>query len=98
MAGRFGVTTDDLAAFWQAFTLMLDHDRASARGEMALRGLYVFSHDDPFGRAPAHTLLDLVKVKPLGNPSARSFDDYADRVTIDQDMVPDGVTLTRLVG
>ncbi|AJC62056.1 CRISPR-associated Csh2 family protein (plasmid) [Streptomyces sp. 769] len=77
---------------------MLDHDRASARGEMALRGLYVFSHDDPFGRAPAHTLLDLVKVKPLGNPSARSFDDYADRVTIDQDMVPDGVTLTRLVG
>ncbi|MEV8021825.1 type I-C CRISPR-associated protein Cas7/Csd2 [Streptomyces sp. NPDC086554] len=98
LAAKAGVTSDDLAAFWQAFTIMLDHDRASARGEMTLRGLWVFSHDDAFGRAPAHTLLDLVQVKQLGDPSARSYADYADGVTIDQAAIPERVTLTRLVG
>jgi CRISPR-associated exonuclease Cas4 len=36
---------------------MLDHDRSSTRGSMSLRGLYVFTHDDAYGRAPARGLL-----------------------------------------
>ena len=37
---------------WRAFTLMFEHDRASTRGEMTLRGLYVFTHADEFGSRP----------------------------------------------
>jgi CRISPR-associated protein Csd2 len=92
LAGRTGVTGEDLAIFWRAMTMMFEHDRAATRGEMALRGLYVFSHDDPFGRAPAHKLFDRVRVSPVGS-IPRSFSDYT--VTIADD-VPDGVALTRL--
>jgi CRISPR-associated protein Csd2 len=74
---------------------MFDHDRAAARANMALRGLYVFTHEDAFGRAPAHTLLDLVAVKPLGDASARSFTDYGTVELHDADL-PAGVTLTTL--
>ena len=34
-------------------TVMFDHDRSATRGEMKLCGLYVFSHPDAFGAAPA---------------------------------------------
>ena len=94
---KAGVTPDDLAAYWQALTMMFDHDRASSRGEMAIRGLYVFSHDDAYGRAPAHKLFDLIRIKPLGHSEARSWDDYTDRITIDEDKIPAGVTLTQLI-
>jgi CRISPR-associated protein Csd2 len=77
-------------------TLMFDHDRSATRGEMALRGLYVFSHDDPLGRAPAHRLFELVTVTRLTEGPARGFGDY--KVEVDEAAMPDGVTLTRLVG
>ncbi|GAB2872958.1 type I-C CRISPR-associated protein Cas7/Csd2 [Streptomyces mayteni] len=92
-----GVTAEDLDLFWRALTHMLEHDRSSARGDVNLRGLYVFTHDDAFGRAPARELLDLVTIKPLGHTGARSFADYG-RAQIDEAAVPDGVTLKRIVG
>lgn len=96
LARRTGVQSQDLEVFWRALTLMFDHDRASSRGEMALRGLYVFSHDDAFGRAPAHQLFERIQVELKPDVLApRSFNDYV--VSIDNDL-PDGVTLTRLVG
>jgi len=97
LGGRTGVTTTDLEMFWWAMTLMFEHDRASTRGEMALRGLYVFSHDDAFGKAPAHELLERVEVTGLdqGAP-ARSFDGY--KVQVHDEHLPQGVTLTRVVG
>jgi CRISPR-associated protein Csd2 len=96
LARRTGVQSRDLEVFWQALTLMFEHDRAASRGEMALRGLYVFSHDNAFGHAPAHQLFEQVRVeaKP-GVLAPRSFGDYT--VSIGDD-VPDGVTLARLVG
>ncbi|MFI1585521.1 type I-C CRISPR-associated protein Cas7/Csd2 [Embleya sp. NPDC020630] len=96
LAARTGVTTDDLEAFWRAFTLMLDHDRASTRGSMSLRGLYVFTHDDAYGRAPARQLLDRVHVQPVGTGPARGFDDYKIEI-LDGDL-PAGITLTRILG
>ncbi|RKN39248.1 type I-C CRISPR-associated protein Cas7/Csd2 [Streptomyces hoynatensis] len=96
LAARTGVTADDLAMFWRAFTLMFDHDRAAARGDLNLRGLYVFTHDDAYGRAPARRLLDLVNVKPLGDATARSFTDYSG-ITFDQAALPNGVTAKALV-
>lgn len=96
LAARTGVTSEDLAMFWRAFTLMLDHDRSAARGEMSLRGLYVFTHDDKYGRAPARQLLDRVKVKGPGNATARAFSDYQIEVT--EADLPAGVTLTTIIG
>ena len=72
-----GVTTEDLALFWQALTMMWDLDRSSARADMNSRGLYVFSHADPLGDAPAHKLLDTVRVRKVaGVEYPTSFDDY----------------------
>lgn len=92
-----GVTEEDLHLFWRAFTLMFDHDRSSARTDVNLRGLYVFTHDDAFGRAPARSLLDLVNIKKLGHSEARSFSDYGP-VQINDAAIPAGVALTRIVG
>jgi CRISPR-associated protein Csd2 len=96
LAARAKVTHDDLDMFWRAVTLMFEHDRAATRGEMSLRGLYIFTHDDALGRAPVHQLSELVNVDrtDAGEP-ARRFRDY--RVTVSEDKVPAGVTLTALV-
>ncbi|MBA8956572.1 type I-C CRISPR-associated protein Cas7/Csd2 [Actinomadura namibiensis] len=96
LAAKTGVTTDDLAMFWRAMQLMFEHDRASTRGEMALRRLYVFTHSDAFGAAPSHTLFDLITVTRQVDGPARSFQDYT--IKIDEDGLPDGVTLTKVVG
>jgi CRISPR-associated protein Csd2 len=76
LAGRTGVTSQDLEMLWRAFTLMFEHDRASTRGEMTLRGLYVFSHADKFGSAPAQSLFERIQVAPVGQGPARSYADY----------------------
>jgi len=86
----------DLELFWDALVNMWDLDRSAARGMMSLRGLYVFTHDRKLGNAPAHELFE--RIRPTlndGVASPRKFSDY----TVDAgDDLPDGVTLTRLVG
>jgi CRISPR-associated protein Csd2 len=95
-AARTGVTSDDLALFWQALTQMWDLDRSASRGMLACRGLYVFTHESPLGNAPAHTLFEHVQIERNGDVVApRSFKDYV--VTVDA-ALPQGVTLARLVG
>ncbi|UWM51792.1 type I-C CRISPR-associated protein Cas7/Csd2 [Streptomyces carpaticus] len=94
LAKKTGVTSRDLATFWRAFTLMFEHDRAAARAGLALRGLHVFTHDDAFGRAPAHELADLIGVTRRGDATARSLDDY--QLTVPTEL-PSGVTLTTLL-
>ena len=96
LAQRTEVSSEDLAVLWRAIEHMLEHDRAATRGEMALRGLYVFTHDDAFGQAPAHVLFDLVRVRRVTSGPARAFSDY--EVEVDEAGVPTGVQLTRLVG
>jgi CRISPR-associated protein Csd2 len=97
LAARTGVTSQDLEMLWRAFTLMLEHDRASTRGEMTLRGLYVFSHDDRFGSAPARALFDRIKVTPAGPQPPRSYADYTVTIPADGEL-PAGVTLASLAG
>jgi hypothetical protein len=53
------------------FWLRRCHDRASTRGEMTLRGLYVFSHGDRFGSAPAQSLFDRIKITPVSPGALR---------------------------
>lgn len=88
---------EDLGLFWTALQQMWDLDHSASRGLMGIRGLYVFTHDNPLGNAPAHALLERVQVEPVDEERPpRRFADY--RVTVAETDLPAGVTLTRLVG
>lgn len=95
-AEQTGVSSADLELFWQALTNMFEQDHSAARGMMACRGLYVFTHDNKLGNAPAHKLFDRISVerKP-GVEAPRKFADY--NVTVNEDGLPDGVALTRVL-
>ncbi|MCX4626264.1 type I-C CRISPR-associated protein Cas7/Csd2 [Streptomyces sp. NBC_01443] len=95
LAAKTGVTSEDLAAFWRAFTSC--STTTGPQPEAPSHCADVFTHDDAFGRAPAHTLLDRIHIKPLGDVSARSFTDYGTVEIRDTDL-PAGITLTRLIG
>jgi len=95
-AQKTGVTADDLALFWEALQQMWTIDRSSARGMMALRGLYVFSHDSPVGTAQAQSLFDCITVARNDCEKAtRAFSDYC--VKVNDGDLPKGVLLTRLI-
>jgi len=93
-AQQTGFSSPDLALFWEALMGCWELDRSASRGMLALRGLAIFSHDNGLGNAPAHQLFERIAVDHV--PTARSFRDYT--VTVDEHMMPEGVTLTRLVG
>jgi CRISPR-associated protein Csd2 len=95
-AAQTGVSAADLELFWQALVNMFEQDRSAARGMMACRGLYVFSHDNPLGNAPAHKLFERVEVeRRAGVEAPRAFGDYA--VTVNDAELPTGVILTRVL-
>ena len=81
-AAQTGFSEADLTLFWEAIENMFDHDRSAARGEMTMRGLFVFKHcgeDDRqsmLGCAPAHRLFDLIRIKPESE-TPRAFDDFS---------------------
>jgi CRISPR-associated protein Csd2 len=88
------VTERDLELFWEALIKAWEFDRSSARGFMACRGLYVFSHASKYGNAPVHKLFDKLQIKSNVDVP-RSFADY--QVVLDDEFkLPDGVILTRL--
>ncbi|MCH9056803.1 type I-C CRISPR-associated protein Cas7/Csd2 [Synechococcus sp. PCC 6716] len=95
LADQTGVNASDLKLFWDALLGMWDHDRSASRGMMALRGLYVFTHDNKLGRAPAHQLFERIQVelRDKGLPP-RKFEDY--NVVVDDSSLPEGITLTSL--
>jgi CRISPR-associated protein Csd2 len=95
-ADRTGVGSSDLDGLWQALSNLFDLERSASRGEMAVRGLVVFTHENKLGNAPAHRLFDLIDVQRRAEvETPRSYRDYI--VTIDEANVPEGVTLTSLV-
>ncbi len=96
-----GVTAEDVGLLWEALSNMWDLDHSAARGFMSIRGLYVFSHENPLGNAPAHVLFDRIQAMPREELKGaervpRSFGDY--EVLVDDENLPAGVTLTRIVG
>ncbi|MGC4105323.1 MAG: type I-C CRISPR-associated protein Cas7/Csd2 [Thermomicrobiales bacterium] len=96
-AKETGFDNDDLAIIWDALQRMWDFDRSASRGMMACRGLYVFSHDNSYGNAPAHKLLERVTVNRKPDAIApRAFTDYV--VAVNDRDLPEGVTLTILEG
>lgn len=96
-AAQTGFSEEDLSLFWQALQQMWDLDRSSSRGMMACRGLYVFSHENALGNAPAHALLERIVVKRRDCVEVpRKFEDY--EVIVNEKDLPAGVILTPLVG
>lgn len=94
LAQQTGVSREDLRLLWEAMLHMFEHDRSAARGEMTLRGLYVFTHDSPRGNAPAHLLFEKIAVRRTeGVQTPRAFSDYQ---VIVADDLPNGVQLHRL--
>jgi CRISPR-associated protein Csd2 len=97
LAEQTGFNDNDLALFWDALKNMFDHDRSAARGEMNIRGLYVFKHDNKLGNASAHELFERVQVEKKDDENvAREFKDY--KISINETDFPSGVTMERLVG
>lgn len=94
-ASDTGMGSDDLAIFWEALTRMWDTDRSASRGMMACRGIYIFSHQNTLGNAPAHKLFERIRVTRVdGVKAPRSFGHY--RVTVGDADLPEGITLNRL--
>jgi CRISPR-associated protein Csd2 len=106
-ARQTGFNAADLELLWKALCGMWDQDHSASRGLMALRGLYVFSHDNPLGNAAAHDLFDRVVVARKADIEApRQFTDYEVFVneveradgTREVAPLPEGVHLERLLG
>lgn len=86
-----GFSEEDLAILWEAIANMFEHDHSAARGNMAVRGLYVFKHQSELGNCPAHKLFDTIRVKRNTDAPARSFSDYT--VTVSTETIPESVEL-----
>lgn len=95
LAEQTGASVRDLTLFWEALCNMFQYDRSASRGEMAMRGVYIFTHDSKLGNAHAHRLFERVRVRrAAGREAPREFADYV--VEVDEKELPEGVTLKRL--
>jgi CRISPR-associated protein Csd2 len=93
---KSGATGDDMVVLFDALTNLFEFDRSSARPEMSVRGLYLFTHDTARGCAAPHTLFERISItRRAGTQEARAFIDY--QITIDTHDIPKGVTLHALV-
>ncbi|APB33680.1 CRISPR-associated Csh2 family protein [Gloeomargarita lithophora Alchichica-D10] len=90
------LTSEDLKLLWTALADCWDMDRSSGRS-LNCRGLYVFTHDNKYGNAPAHRLFEHITTRiqrKEGVDAPRQFSDY--QVTIDEPNF-NGITLKKLV-
>lgn len=94
LARDTGFSQEDLDLLFQALASLFDQDRSAARGEMAVRGLFVFEHESALGNAPAHKLFELVRVE--GPESPRAFSDYS-VFTPSPEQLPSGVAFRSIV-
>lgn len=88
-----GMTDEDVDLLWNALLNMFEEDRSAARGDMEVRGLYIFQHDSILGNARFSELKDRIKVSLKEEVTApRSYEDYV--VTVNNDNLPEGVILS----
>jgi CRISPR-associated protein Csd2 len=95
-ARKTGVDTKDLELLYRTLDMMFDHDRSATRGRLTPRGLYVFTHPDTFGAAPAHRLTERITATRT-NPDTppREFNDY--NITVNDNALPAGIVLTSII-
>lgn len=92
------VTQKDLELFWESLLTMFEYDRSAARGEMYVRGLWIFTHANKRGHTPSHKLFESIKVTRTSVSEPRQFSDYT--VSVDESVLTDfyakGGILTQL--
>lgn len=90
-----GVTNNDMALFWEGVLRMFSQDQSSARGEMNLQKLIIFSHDNELGNCSPHKNYNRVRLEKK-DPKAitRNFNQY--NLIIDEKNLPQGVQVTAL--
>ncbi|MCL6445720.1 MAG: type I-C CRISPR-associated protein Cas7/Csd2 [Alicyclobacillus sp.] len=92
---NLGVTERDMMMFWMALEKAWEFDVSSARGEVNLRDIHVFTHQSPLGNARAHQLFDRIRYEKKPEVrEPRQFSDY--NVTVDLDGLPEEITYTHL--
>ncbi len=97
LAKDTGLDQADLELFWRALADMFENDRSAARGDMRLREVFIYRHEDPLGNAHAGKLFDRVRAKlKEGVEAPRAFEHY--EVSVDETDLPQGVSLVRLMG
>ncbi|MEI9972534.1 MAG: type I-C CRISPR-associated protein Cas7/Csd2 [Ignavibacteriota bacterium] len=94
LAHDTGFAQADLDLLFEALSSLFEFDRSAARGEMTVRGLFVFEHDSALGNAPAHKLFESVQIE--GPETPRLFSDYTVTTPAVGDL-PSGVSLRRIV-
>jgi len=93
-----GVNEQDFELFYRTLEMMFDHDRSATRGMMTTRGVYVFSHSNAYGDAPAHKLFERISVTRRdenADSGPRSFGEY--RVDVDTEGLPAGAHISQPV-
>lgn len=96
-AEQTGVMDQDLVILWDALKNLFDLERSASRGEMSVCGLYVFTHTNKRGDAPAHQLFSRIAVEKKKEVQfPRQFSHY--NLSVDESHLPDGVSLKRLIG
>ena len=91
-----GFNDEDLEILWESIINMFETDHSAARGNMSVRELIVFKHQNELGNAPAYKLFDTVSVKRKNDTvPARAYQDY--EVTVAKDQLPVGVECIRKI-
>lgn len=89
-----GVSQDDMKLFWESLVDMWDLSKSLTRTNIHWRGIWVFSHDNALGNCNEVDLIDRLSIKwDCDNPG--KFSDFV--VSLNQDYLPEGITLSTLV-
>lgn len=97
LAKDTGFTEKDLGVLIEALTNAFELDHSAARGEMAVRGLWLFEHNTELGNAPAHKVFESIKLNRDESSIPRQFTDYALTAPQDGAEVLSGVRSWRYV-
>lgn len=91
------VTKEDLEVLWSTLANIFEVTRSAARPDVSVRNLFVFSHSNALGNAPAKKLLDSVKVTKVTDAAVpTSSADYVVEPPAEGDL-PNDVTLVTVV-
>ena len=91
-AQKNGFTKHDFEILKEALAHAYENDMSSMRGEVNVRGLYIFDHEKKLGNAPQWKIRDLVKVRKLTDAPATRFEDYS----VEIGEMPNGVTMEQV--
>jgi CRISPR-associated protein Csd2 len=97
LAKDTGFHEKDLGLLIEATTNAFELDHSAARGEMAVRGFWLFEHNTALGNAPAHKVFESVKLKREESAPPRQFMDYTLSAPADGAEVLAGVRAWRYV-